>query len=173
MTFDTARHDDRAVYGQGNEKRALDVVRYQFSRSLPDLFRTFGNKPVYHTKRGSFFFIRKLPDETANLVLYVVFFKTYVANMDGADVIVEVASAYTKPGMARWAAPVRFPRIIDSTVRGYRLPLGRFFKVKVLQERKQAPKSLNRTSPFYVPLGTAEAAWPPYCPTIPSSLVHR
>lgn len=132
VTFDAARHDNRAVYEHGSETRAFDTVRYRLSRSLPDLFRTLGNKPVYHTKRGSFFFIRRLPDETANIVPYVIFFRTFEANMDDADVIVEVASAYTKPGMAHWAAPVKFPRIIDSTVRGYRLPLGQYFKVKML-----------------------------------------
>ena len=31
-------------------------------------------------------------------------------------------------------------------------------------KRKQAPKSLNRTSPSCIPRGTAEAVWPPYCP---------
>ena len=172
-TFDASRHDGRAAYEHGNETRAFDTVRYQLSLSLPDLFRTLGNKIVYHTKRGSFFFIRRLPDETANVVLPHVVFRTYTADMDGADVIVEVASACPKPGMAHWAAPVRFPRLIGSTVRGYQLPLGQRFKVKMRQERKQAPKSLNRTSPFQVPLGTAEAAWPPYCPAMPNSLIHR
>ena len=131
-TFDASRHDDRVSYEHENETRAFDTVRYQLSLSLPDLFRTLGNEIVYHTKRGSFFFIRRLPDETANVVLpYVVFFRPYKADMDGADVIVEVASAYTKPGMTRWASPVKFPRIIDSTIRGYRLPLGQRHKVKM------------------------------------------
>ena len=126
--FDAARHDDEAAYEHGNKTRAFDTVRYQLSLSLPGLFRTLGNKTVYHTKRGSFFFIRRLP--TANVVLpYAVFFRTYKASMDGADVIVEVASAYTKPGMTRRAPSVKFPRIIDSTVRGYRLPLGQRVKV--------------------------------------------
>lgn len=129
--FDAERHDDRMAYEHKNETRAFDVVRYQLSLLLPDLFRALGNRTVYHTERGSFFFVtsRRLPDGTGK-VPYVVFFRIHKADMAGADVVVNVVSAYPKPGMTRWAAPVKFPRIIDSKVRRRQLPLGPRCQVK-------------------------------------------
>ncbi|MDE0307973.1 MAG: hypothetical protein OXI87_24270 [Albidovulum sp.] len=130
--FDAARHDVRAAYEHENETRAFDEVRYRLSLSLPSLFRNLGNQTVYHTHKESFFFIRneRLPDR-ADGIPYAVFFRTHRAeDRDDADVIVRVVSAYAKPGITRFARPVKFPRVIDSAARRIRLKLGPPCKVK-------------------------------------------
>jgi hypothetical protein len=122
-TFDPAQHDQHAAYTYGNETRAFDLARYDLSLSLPDRFRALGNNNVYHTKKESFFFLRKVNVAGAQLP-YLVFFRSFKSKSAAYDVIVEVSSAYTKPNMALYASPVKFSRMIAAQATNKALPLG-------------------------------------------------
>ena len=135
--FDAERHIDQAICECRDclrklENRAFSVERHQLSLQLPELFRRLGNGTVYHTQRNSFFFVRNVPvpEKGGSHEPYVVFFKAIkAAHVDG-DVIIEVVTAYPKPGMTRLGSPVKFPRVICSTARNEPLKLGRPVRVK-------------------------------------------
>jgi len=127
--FDGARHTAEVAYRHGGERRAFCVDRHLLSLALPQHFSRLGNTSIYHTKKDSFFFIRSTADLGAS-VPYVVFFRSYKSTQEGLDVIVDVGSAYPKPGMTAWASPVKFHRMIDARARGRVLPLGRAQKIK-------------------------------------------
>lgn len=111
------------------ERRAFNMQRHALSLALPQQFQTLGNQTIYHTQKESFFHLRTVDDEGV-ATPYVVFFRSYKSNQDGFDVIIDVSSAYPKPGMTSWASPVKFPRMVNARARNLRLPLGPPRKIK-------------------------------------------
>lgn len=114
------------------EKRTSSVERHQLSLRLPELFRRLGNKTVHHTQQNSFFFVRNVPvpEKGGSNEPYVVFFKAIKAEHVDGDVIIEVVTAYPKPGMTRRGSPVKFPRVICSMARNEPFKLGPPARVK-------------------------------------------
>lgn len=127
--FDDQKHSADDEYRFGGERRAFCIDRHQLSLALPQHFVELGNKTVYHTQKESFFFIRTVTD-LGVAVPYVVFFRSYKSNQDDLDVLINVSSAYPKPGMTSWASPVKFPRVVNARARGLQLPLGKPQKIK-------------------------------------------
>ena len=103
----------------------FNLDRYRLSLHLPELFQNLHSHTVYHTKLGSFFFFKTV--DTAGQdgsSPYVVFFRAFKSHRHDTDVMVEVSSAYLKPGMVRYASPVTFPRLVDSVASGTTLRPG-------------------------------------------------
>lgn len=109
--LDPARHSPGLHYQHGNELRAFDIERCGLSMMLPDKIRAFGNRTVYHTKHGSFFFLNDHRMPQGNIP-YVGFFRAYRLKKQGIDVQLYIDSAYLKPGMTQWASPVRFTTLV-------------------------------------------------------------
>lgn len=119
--FDPVLHTPDLIYSRrADDWRAFDTTRWQQSQDLPQLFRSIGGHSVYHSKGRNFFFLRG----AAGTPPYAVFFEPMRSNRDDTDVAVIVRSAYEKNSMTRWASPIKFPRLIDSVVRGIQTPLG-------------------------------------------------
>jgi len=127
--FNGAEHTPDIAYQHGGENRAFCVDRHLLSLNLPQHFTKISATSIYHTKQDSFFFIRSTTDLGAS-VPYVVFFRSYKSTQEGLDVVVDVSSAYPKPGMTTWASPVKFNRMIDARARGKVLPLGPARRIK-------------------------------------------
>ena len=127
--FDAAAHHADVRYSFAGETRAFCVDRHALSAALPQYFQTLGNQTVYHTQKESFFFIRTAAADGGS-VPYVVFFRSYKSNQDGVDVVINVSSAYPKPGMTSWASPVKFPRMVMARAKDRVLPLGPATKIK-------------------------------------------
>lgn len=118
-------------FTEKGETRAFNADRYRLSLSLPGMIRALGNQTVYHTRRGSFFFVRnKSLPEGEGSIPYAVFFRVHKADRNGVDVIVSVESAYAKSRLAFYAQPVKFPRVINAVVNRTPLSLGPRCKIK-------------------------------------------
>lgn len=127
--FDGHIHTDADAYLHNGERRAFDAERHRLSLALPGHLATLGNQTIYHTQQESFFFLRTV-NSLGVAVPYVVFLRSFKSNKEDIDVVVNVSSAYTKPGMTKWAAPVKFSRMVNARARNQRLPLGPMKQIK-------------------------------------------
>ena len=116
-------HTPDLRYSHGGETRAFDIQRHGLSKKLPDIIRTLGTRSVYHTLQGTFFVIRD-EDIEGLKVPYLVFFSAFKAKNGKVHVNLIVRSAYLKPGMTEYAAPVRFSTLMRFTRDGKKPPLG-------------------------------------------------
>jgi hypothetical protein len=119
----TQAHAPDFRYFHGGETRAFSVERHSLSLLLPSLVTTLGNRSVYHSEQGNFFFLRDInaPHGTSP---YLVFFDMFRATSAKENVRMLVRSAYLKPNMSRFAAPVRFTNLVSAIAKGEKLPLG-------------------------------------------------
>jgi hypothetical protein len=115
----TQAHSPDFHYMHNGEKRAFCIERHSLSLLLPNIVTTLGNRSVYHSEQRNFFFLRDV-----NATPYLVFFDLFRAKTSAADVRMLVRSAYLKPNMSRFAAPVRFTNLVSAIARGKKLPLG-------------------------------------------------
>lgn len=113
------------VYSHRGEKRLFSVERHALSQQLPSLIGSMGNRSVYHTRKGSFFYVK-----TEEGKPYAVFFRAHKANASDYHVIINVESAYTKPNITLYAAPVKFPTVISFTAQGKTPPTGPPVQIK-------------------------------------------
>lgn len=127
--FDAHVHTEADSYLHNGEKRAFDVERHRLSLALPGQLATLGNQTIYHTQQESFFFLRTVNSLGAT-VPYVVFLRSFKSNKENLDVVVNVSSAYTKPGMTKRAAPVKFSRMVNARAKNLHLPLGPMRQIK-------------------------------------------
>ena len=107
-------HTPDLHYTHNGERRAFDMVRYGHSKLLPGLIASLGNRSVYYTKQVNYFFLRDLPNVDG---AYVVFFDPAKAKKKGVDVLINIQSAYCKPGMTDRAAPVKFTTLVEATAK--------------------------------------------------------
>jgi hypothetical protein len=119
----TKSHAPDFRYFHNGETRAFSMERHSLSLLLPNLVSTLGNRSVYHSEQGNFFFLRDVnaPNATSP---YLVFFDIFTATNAATDVRMLVRSAYLKPGMSRFAAPVKFTNLVSAIANGKQLPLG-------------------------------------------------
>jgi len=117
------QHTPDLRYTHGKETRAFDVQRFELSKKLPDILRTLGNRSVYRTQQESFFVLRQ-EDIEGLKVPYLVFFSAFKATDKRVHVRLLVRSAYLKPGMTEWAAPVKFSTLVRFTRDGRKPPMG-------------------------------------------------
>ena len=122
-------HTPDLKYTHGSETRAFNPERYGLSLKLPDLIRTLGTQSVYHTEQGNFFVLRDQAIGDGK-VPYLVFFRSFKATDKKVHVRIFVQSAYLKPNMSRWGAPVKFSTLLRFTKDGKKLPLGPKIQVK-------------------------------------------
>jgi len=113
------------TYRHKNEKRIFSIERHELSKKLPLLIPSLEKATVYHTKKGSFFFVR-----TESGKPYVIFFRAYKSNSKDCDVIVNIDSAYTKPNMTNYGAPVKFSTVLKYIAQGKVPPFGRPVQIK-------------------------------------------
>lgn len=119
----TREHAPDLHYAHNGERRAFSIERHGLSLLLPNLVTTLGNRSVYHSEQGNFFFLRDVaaPESVAP---YLVFFDMFRSTKAETDVRMLVRSAYLKPNMSRFAAPVRFTSLVSAIASGKKLPLG-------------------------------------------------
>ncbi len=119
----TQAHAPDFHYAHGGERRAFSIERHGLSLLLPNLVTTLGNRSVYHSEQGNFFFLRDVnaPQGTSP---YLVFFDMFRATNAETDVRMLVRSAYLKPNMSRFAAPVKFTNLVSAIANSRKLPLG-------------------------------------------------
>jgi hypothetical protein len=70
----TQAHSPDFHYMHNGEKRAFSIARHSLSLRLPGMVTTLGNKSVYHSEQGNFFFLRDV-----NASPYLVFFDLFRA----------------------------------------------------------------------------------------------
>jgi hypothetical protein len=120
-------HTPDFYYTHGGERRAFDLIRYDQSKLLPGLIASLGSRSVYYTRQVNYFFLRNLPNTAGP---YVVFFDPARAKKEGVDVLLNVQSAYCKPGMTDRAAPVRFTTLVEATAKNKAVNRGPVQQIK-------------------------------------------
>jgi hypothetical protein len=115
------------LYEHGNEKRAFDIQRHGLSLLLPDFFRQLGNRSVYWSNKGNFFFWR---NPAALNAPYLIFFDAIKSTAPGIDVRIHVRTAHPKPGMVLFASPVKFTTLVRMTAAGKKLKPGPAQQIK-------------------------------------------
>jgi hypothetical protein len=119
----TRAHTPDFRYTHNRETRAFDFERYDLSKLLPKIIATLGTRSVYLSMQANFFVLRQNP--TADFVgPYLVFFNVTKSTKKGVHVLMNVESAYMKPGMTDRASPVKFTTLIENTSVGQRVPRG-------------------------------------------------
>lgn len=116
-------HKQDSYYEHGGELRALCTERYALSKNLPAIIKGLGSRTIYHGSLGNYFLFT-LDADTAYPGPYLVFFDVARAKKKDYDVVMNVQSAYLKPGMADWASPVKFSTLVKFTSRSAKPPLG-------------------------------------------------
>jgi hypothetical protein len=119
----TKSHAPDFRYFQDGGTRAFSVERHSLSLLLPNLVTTLGNRSVYHSEQGNFFFLRDV-NAPQGAFPYLVFFDIFRSTRTEIDVRMLVRSAYLKPNMSRFAAPVKFTNLVSAIASGKKLPLG-------------------------------------------------
>lgn len=127
--LDPVRHSPSLHYQHKNELRAFDVGRHDLSLTLPNKIRAFGNRTVYHTKHGSFFFLNDHRMPQGNIP-YVGFFRAFRLKKQGIDVQLYIVSAHLKPGMTQWASPVKFTTLVAAIAKNRALKMGQPRQIK-------------------------------------------
>lgn len=123
----TAHHKPDLYYTHAGERRAFDLTRYDQSIALPGLVSSLGTRSVYYTRQVNYFFLRNLPNTPGP---YVVFFDPAKAKKAGVDVLLNVQSAYCKPGMTDRAAPVKFTTLVEATAKNKAVNRGPVQQIK-------------------------------------------
>ena len=122
-------HTSDLLYTHQGERRAFSVERYELSKSLPDLIRSLGNRTVYWSERSDFFVLRDVTSNNGKRP-HLVFFSAIRSAKERVDVRLSVNSAYFKPGMSQWAAPVKFATLITAVAKGTALAHGPKQRIK-------------------------------------------
>jgi hypothetical protein len=110
-------------YLHQGERRAFSIDRHALSKALPNIIARLGARSVYFSQARSYFILRDNP-APAFTGPYLVFFHTIKAKAKGVDVLMNIESAYMKPGMADRASPVKFTTLIEKTALGQTIPRG-------------------------------------------------
>lgn len=116
-------------YSWLNETRAFCTDRFSLSLVLPALVRTLPTRTVYHAQQRNYFVTNNAP-AGAGPGPYAVFFDTMKATRGTFDVVMNIQSAYLKPGMTTMAPPIKFTSLVDATARGIRPTTGKPVKLK-------------------------------------------
>jgi hypothetical protein len=119
----TPAHTPDLYYTHGHETRAFDFDRHELSKLLPQLISELGRRSVYMSMMSNFFVLRQNP-ATGFTGPYLVFFNVTRSTDTGVHVLMNVESAYMKPGMTERASPVKFTTLIEKTAVGQRVPRG-------------------------------------------------
>ena len=115
----TSAHTPDLHYTHGHETRAFDFDRHELSKLLPQLISELGRRSVYMSMLSNFFVLRQILRRP-----YLVFFNVTRSTTKGVHVLMNIESAYMKPGMTDRAAPVKFTTLIEITAAGQRVPRG-------------------------------------------------
>lgn len=119
----TTRHTPDFRYIHGNETRAFALDRHELSKLLPQMIATLGGRSVYMSMQANFFVLRQDPARGFSGP-YLVFFNVTKSTQKGVHVLMNVESAYLKPGMTDRASPVKFRTLIEKTAAGQPVPRG-------------------------------------------------
>lgn len=125
----TRDHTPDLRYTHAHETRAFDFNRHELSKLLPQMLRELGSRSVYMSKASNFFVLRQNPTE-GFAGPYLVFFNVTRSTAKGTHVLMNVESAYMKPGMADRASAVRFTKLIENTAAGKQVPRGPLQRIK-------------------------------------------
>jgi hypothetical protein len=125
----TPAHTPDLRYTHGHETRAFDFDRHDLSKLLPQMISELGRRSVYMSMMSNFFALRQNPAPGFNGP-YLVFFNVTRSTAKGVHVLMNVESAYMKPGMTDRAAPVKFTTLIEKTAAGQRVPRGPDMTIK-------------------------------------------
>lgn len=123
----TSAHGPDFLYVHRGERRAFDVQRHHLSLQLPNFFHQMGNRSVYWSNKGNFFFWR---NPAALSSPYLVFFDAVRASRDEVDVRIDVRTAHPKPNMTLWASPVKFTTLVEAKAEGRKLKVGPAQQIK-------------------------------------------
>jgi hypothetical protein len=119
----TPAHTPDLRYTHDHETRAFAFDRHELSKLLPQLISELGSRSVYMSMMSNFFTLRQ--DPAAGFTgPYLVFFNVTRSTDKGVHVLMNVESAYMKPGMTERASPVKFTTLIEKTAAGRRVPRG-------------------------------------------------
>jgi hypothetical protein len=116
-------HTPDLLYVHGHERRAFNIERYELSKVLPALFQGLGTRSVYWSERRDFFVLQDMTTP-AGRGPYLVFFDALRSSKKDIHVRLDVTSAYLKPGMSLYAAPVKFTTLISSVATNRALTAG-------------------------------------------------
>ena len=116
-----AHHTPDFQYVHAGETRAFDFGRHGLSKLLPTIIRTLGTRSVYRSQARNYFILRQNPTTGFNGP-YLIFFNVIKAHRNNLDVIMNVESAYMKPGMTDRASPIRFATLIEKTALNQPVP---------------------------------------------------
>ena len=119
----TAAHTPDLRYVHGHETRAFAFDRHELSKLLPQIITTLGTRSVYMSMAANFFVLRSNP-AAGFAGPYLIFFNVTKSTTKGVHVLMNVESAYMKPGMADRASPVKFTTLIEKTSAGQPVPRG-------------------------------------------------
>ncbi len=122
-------HTPDLRYRHKDEVRAFSVERHDLSLKLPEMIRTLGFRSVYYSEQGNFFVLRD-QELAGGKLPYLIFFSTFQANDRKIHVRMLIRSAYLKPNMSRWGAPVKFSTLVKFTAEGRQPRLGPKVQVK-------------------------------------------
>lgn len=125
----TSAHTPDFHYTHESEKRAFCIERHSLSKGLPDIIKSLGNHTVYLTNQNNYFTLKQSTQSTP-AGPYLVFFNAHKATKKGADVLINVESAYLKPGMADRASPIKFTTLVEKTALGQKVPRGQPVVIK-------------------------------------------
>ena len=125
----TQNHTPDLHYTHRGERRAFCTIRHQLSIQLPQLITTLKTQSVYNNRGGNFFFWRN-QTVTGQGEPYLIFFDATRSTRSGIDVIMNINSAHLKPGMTLFAAPVKFPTLIEAKTKGTKLRVGPAQQIK-------------------------------------------
>jgi hypothetical protein len=119
----TPAHSPDLRYTHGHETRAFAFDRHELSKLLPQMISKLGSRSVYFSKMSNFFILRQDP-ATGFTGPYLVFFNVTRSKAKGVHVLMNIESAYMKPGMTDRAAPVKFTTLIEKTAARQDVPRG-------------------------------------------------
>jgi hypothetical protein len=119
----TPAHTPDLHYTHGHETRAFAFDRHELSKLLPQMIKELGRRSVYMSMLNNFFVLRQNP-AMGFIGPYLVFFNVTRSRDKGVHVLMNVESAYMKPGMTDRASPVTFTTLIEYTAAGKRVPRG-------------------------------------------------
>lgn len=125
----TPAHTPDLRYTHGHETRAFDFERHELSKLLPQMISELGRSSVYMSMLSNFFVLRQNP-ATGFTGPYVVFFNVMRSTDKGIHVLMNVESAYMKPGMTERASPVKFTTLVEKTAAGQSVPRGPAVTIK-------------------------------------------
>lgn len=124
-----SHHTPDFRYVHESETRAFNAERQTLSLLLPELITTLGGRSVYLSKLSNYFILRQNP-RTGFDGPYLVFFNISKAKREAYDVVMNIESAYMKPGMADRASPVKFTTLVEKIALGQRVPRGPMQSIK-------------------------------------------